>query len=731
MNKNFEKNNTGGHLPKKNRAPRAPGLWALFLACAPAAHALELLPAQMEKVNWESRQLTAVDVNGDGLTDLATINGVERSIDLLIQKKEPGLEPSKAKEIAPPMTLSRYRRERIPTEAAPNAFVFGNFSGKAGGQGLEVAYTAKRLGIVFMQRNAEGRWVETHRIADVETQPFTHVLWAGQLQKNAPTSLLALVKGRLLIIQDYKVVQSYGTTYEDSGYLVVNDINGDGRMDVSYDYETPNGLGVRLQDSAGRFDAEGLFGYASESEKNFGNRGDHFFFFGGNTSFVEERKIAPTQLKPQVMIYGTQTERAAAVQVDVDASGRPGLLLADSKGAELILYRTKDGRWQSPERYPSLKGVTQLITLQDGKKAPVVALFSPDERAVALASWDRDSSRIGFPALVELADEPVGLFGLEGRAWVIVKNDKEFALQEIYADGRVGERMKIEGLKRAPDLSLALRQEGGLLLAFFQNRDAASFAWLTGKGLTAVKVPSALMRANFTAVDAGRVGKGALNGGQTEDLIISQRSTLRLYKFDGKELKLSDQVLPLAGEANLKLPFVRQGVLWAFNARAGAWLKFERDEASKLWKNTQQVEATALEADTVLPTQEGLLAVGRRAFYTLNPSAPGLSFTPVKRWESSLKVDGFNWASLESFDAAKTPAAVLFSQSKRMLEIVELGETPRSLLNFEVYKKDAHFDGRKGEEVEPRELITADVTGDGKSDLVLLIHNKVLVYPQK
>ena len=74
---------------------------------------------------------------------------------------------------------------------------------------------------------------------------------------------------------------------------------------------------------------------------------------------------------------------------------------------------------------------------------------------------------------------------------------------------------------------------------------------------------------------------------------------------------------------------------------------------------------------------------------------------------------------------------VLFSQNKRILEVVNLGgDSPTSLLNFEVYKKDVHFEGRKGEDVEPREIISADVTGDGKPDLILLIHNKVMVYPQ-
>lgn len=702
-------------------------LGVAFVLSATCAQALSFLPGQMEKVNWESRQLTSIDVDGDGRTDLAYINGIERSIDLLMQKKEASLEPSKAKETAPPMAMTRYRRERISTEAAPSAFVFGDFSGKGK---MELAYTAKRLGIVFMERNAEGRWVETHRISDVEVQPFTHVMWAGPLSKGAPTSLVVLVKGRVLIIRDYKIAQSYGTLYEDSGYVVVNDINGDGRMDISYDYETPNGLAYRLQDSSGRFDGERLLSYATESEKNFGNRADHFYFFGGNTSFVEERKISPTPLKPAAEIYGYLSDKAVGLLSDLEGKGEESLVLADSKGAELIIYRRKDGGWGSPERFPSLKGVTSMVGLGQKKGSPpVLALFSPDERSVGLTQWESSEKRVGFPRLLELNEEPVGLFGLENRAWVVVRGDKDYGLVEIFANGSVGERMKLDGMKRAPDMSLALKQKEGVLLAFFQNRDSAQFFWLPGKGmLTQVKVPASLMRSNFTNIDESRVGKGMLNDDKTQELIIAQRSNLRLYSFVDGQMTLSDQVLPLMSDANLRMPWVNKGVLWAYNAKGSVWLKFER--AGHLWKNTGQMEVPGIDPEVVLANGDQVIGIGRRAFYTVNPAAQGIALAPVKRWESALKVDGYNWASLESFDAAKTPAAVLFSQNKRILEVVSLGEKPESLLNFEVYKKDVHFEGRKGEDVEPREIITADVTGDGKTDLILLIHNKVIVYPQ-
>ncbi len=32
---------------------------------------------------------------------------------------------------------------------------------------------------------------------------------------------------------------------------------------------------------------------------------------------------------------------------------------------------------------------------------------------------------------------------------------------------------------------------------------------------------------------------------------------------------------------------------------------------------------------------------------------------------------------------------------------------------------------------EPREALVADVTGDGKKDLIVLVHDRILVYPQE
>ena len=727
----------------------------------PTAFGLSFGPAELEKVNWESRQLTPCDVNGNGLKDLAYIDGIERSIDLLVQKKTPTMEPSKAKEEAPPMKLTRFMKERIPTEASPCSFVFGDFSGKGK---TELAYTAKKLGIVFMERAANGTWTQTHRLADVEVLPFTHVMWAGKLthpllppsgrenikeadaslpplakidstpKSDEPDTLVVLAKGKLLIIKNYQIDASYGMLYESSGFITLNDINGDGRLDITYDYEDPHGFAYRLQDKNGRFDREIMMSYAPETEKNFAYKGNRVFFFGGSTPFVEEREISRTPLKPATEIYSCYPDHAEGVLANID--GEESLVVSDAKGSELIMYRKSPAGWTNPERFPSLKNVTSLVKLM-GESPDALAIFSPEEHAVGISTWDAKNKRLAFPKLVELADEPVGLFGSDGRAWVLTKNDKEFFLQRIADDGTAftaSTPIKLEGLKRAPESVVCLRQkDAATLIVMTSSRDNANF-YLTGTDgkLSVVKPSVALMRANFSNLDGSRMGRGDLGGNGGDQLIVTQHSTLRLFKFSKGTIELADQVLPFNDDANLKFPFVQNGVLSAYDAKSNNFLKFERG-ADHLWHNTGQLESPSIAPESILISGENpWIVFGRRAFYTLNPVEQGVTLATTKRYESNLKLDGYNWGSLENLEGAdKAPDAILFSQAKKILEVVSWGETPKSLVNFELYKQDMHYSGRTGEEIEPREIIAADVTGNGKESLIMLIHNKILVYPQK
>ena len=53
----------------------------------------------------------------------------------------------------------------------------------------------------------------------------------------------------------------------------------------------------------------------------------------------------------------------------------------------------------------------------------------------------------------------------------------------------------------------------------------------------------------------------------------------------------------------------------------------------------------------------------------------------------------------------------------------------RRVCRFTVFEKKL-FRGRQQGGNEPRQVLLADLTGDGRTDIVLLIHDRIVLYPQ-
>ena len=68
------------------------------------------------------------------------------------------------------------------------------------------------------------------------------------------------------------------------------------------------------------------------------------------------------------------------------------------------------------------------------------------------------------------------------------------------------------------------------------------------------------------------------------------------------------------------------------------------------------------------------------------------------------------------------------------IEILALDadEKPVPAMRFKIFEEKSYRDSkpRPKASAEPRELTIADVTGDGKDDLVTIIHDRVIIYPQ-
>ncbi len=77
---------------------------------------------------------------------------------------------------------------------------------------------------------------------------------------------------------------------------------------------------------------------------------------------------------------------------------------------------------------------------------------------------------------------------------------------------------------------------------------------------------------------------------------------------------------------------------------------------------------------------------------------------------------------------------IMVEYRRNHIEILALDSEvePIPAMRFKIFEEKSYRDSQKRvrTSVEPRELKIGDVTGDGKDDLVTVIHDRIIIYPQ-
>jgi hypothetical protein len=115
----------------------------------------------------------------------------------------------------------------------------------------------------------------------------------------------------------------------------------------------------------------------------------------------------------------------------------------------------------------------------------------------------------------------------------------------------------------------------------------------------------------------------------------------------------------------------------------------------------------------------------------------------------SLKGDVWELADLDGYETPikdghlhDVVSGDLNGDKRRDLVFLETGKNYLDIVIFDSSGKlvpanrwqvfeERSFRGRRGDQPEPREALITDLTGDGKNDLAVIVHDRVLVYPQE
>jgi hypothetical protein len=726
--------------------------------------------------------LHAADLDGDGLNDLVVANNLRSKISLLYNQtgktNRAAANPLRNLEINELPPDARFRTDSIPTDERMGAMVVADLNGD-GRPDIAFYGDAKDLEVIYNQ--GTNGWSEPKRWHIVDGQLNANALTAGDLNGDGRTDLVLLGDNGALYFLPQLADHTLGEPQKIpcSGTpksVQIVDVDGDGRNDLLLvDWDSPTPLRFRLQNAAGQLGPEIYF--KTPSLRSFcadnleGGRTNYIVTIAQSSGRAEVSQFTrqPAEILSGVFRRGQfqilPLNKADAAQrgllwADVNGDGRPDLLVAEPASGQLSVYfQQPDGLLAPPKTFPTLAGVSQLAAADwNGDGHPNIFLLSRDENAVGVAQFDKNG-RLPFPTLIPLDGKPlvmaVGALkpGARPSLCVMVDKDGRRSLVVRMADGKMRTQKLGENFKSNPTALVIhdVNQDGRAdLVALIPYEKIKVLLQKSGGEFDEEDVDPP-----GGAIEQPWLASADVDGDGRPELLLPQKNFVRAVvleqetKIPGSTnqpdwvFRVKDQINGAAGDSRIAgATAVRNGTnstpaIFLLDAEHKQLTLCERD-ATGVWRVSRNVELpvsdfTGLQSVALGGTNiQSVAFLGQNAVAWL-PLAGGV-------WEFAA-LDGYNTPVKDGY-LNDVVAGDLNNTGRKDLVFLETAKNYLDLVIFDSHHKlvpanrwrvfEQHtFRGRTDALPEPREVLVADVTGDRKNDLIVVVHDRILVYPQE
>lgn len=723
--------------------------------------------------------LQVADIDGDGKNDLVFANNSRAKINILFNQtgvtNAPAAKKGIKREINELPPDARFRIDSIASEKRIAGLVVKdlNSDGRP-----DLAYYGEPKELIVQYNEGSNTWSALKRWRIEDGQLSGNALNDGDLNSDGRSDLLLLAEKFV-----YYLAQKEDGTFAEPAKIPLStsaraaqavDVNGDGRKDLLLiNWESTTPFRFRLQNEAGQLGPELYFNYPAirsfAADNLATNAGTQIMTIALNSGRAQissfKQKPAPAlggefrEGQFQVLpLTSTDKARRGMAWGDVDGDSLADLLVAEPESGQLSLYlQQKDGALAPPRSFPSLAGVSDIAVADwDGDGKAEVFLLSPDEKQLGVTRLD-EKGRLPFPTLVQLDGKPLVMAvgktssGAKPVLSVIVDNDGKRGLVLINASG----------VARTQKLAESFRSNPASLAWHDADQDGASDLVVLVP-YEKIKVLRQVPNKDFEEVDIAPPGGSVeqpwlasadVDGDGKAELLLAQKNFLRAVvlkrepKRDdstnqpGWTFNVRDQINGTASNSRITgaalVPGTNGGGLFLLDAERKALTLAQRD-SSGVWQAVKNVSLP-------VSTFNGLQAV---ALGGAKPNAVGFLGVNSVAW---LPLAGDTW-ELAELDGYETPIKDGFlhdvvpgdlnGDGRKDLVFLETGKHYLDLVVFDAANtlipanrwqvfEERSFRGSRPDQAEPREAAVADVTGDGKNDLILLVHDRVLVYPQE
>ena len=757
----------------------AAGVFCLSARAAGVTNLFGFSGKEVFPVDQQINNLHVADLDGDGLNDLIVVNNLRSKINLLYnltgKTNRTDTAPAKKLELNDLPPGSRFRIDSLPTEQRLAALVVADVNGDGR---PDLIYFGDAKDLTVRYNLGTNVWSEPKNWHFNDGRLDPNALAVGDLNGDglADIALLGDNGAVHFLAQQKDHTLAEPVKIACSGVpkaIQMVDIDGDGKNDLVFvDFDSPTPVRVRLQIAGGQLGPELYF--KTQPIRSFwldtlaGGPTNYLADIVTATGRAEVSQFTRQPAEPlagkfkqgQLQILPLNKSAAGSRGVlwaDVNGDGRADLIVAEPESGQLSVYlQQADGTLASPKKFPCLAGVSQIAVSdwnQDGH--PEIFLLSRDENAVAITQFDKNS-RLPFPTPLPLDGKPIALAvgafkpGAKPTLAIIVDKDGVRSLVTRTAAGKTATQKLSDNFKSNPT-TLAIQDV---------NQDGLADLVVL---IPYEKIKVLLQKSDgkFDEVDVDPPGgpleqpwlaaADVAGDGKTE-LLLPQKNFLRAVvlepaaKIPGStnapawKFTVKDQINGSASDSRIVgAAAVVNGTnpvpsLFLFDAEH-KWLTLCERDAAGVWQVVKNLALPVTTFSSIQSVSVGGAAVaftGQNSVAWLPLGGSVWKLTRLDDYDTPIKNGYLNDVTAGDLTGSGRKQLIFMETAKNYLDLVSFSAAGKLVPGdrWQVFEQHT-FRGAQNGLPEPRECVVADVTGDKKNDLIVLVHDRILVYPQE
>ncbi len=731
-------------------------------------------------------QLHAADLDGDGLNDLVVVNNLRSKINLLYNltgktNLTAAANPPQPLDINQLPPDARFRIDSLPVDEHIGSMVVTDLNGDGR---PDIAFYGDGRDLEVLYNQGTNGWSDPKRWHIEDGQMNANALAEGDLNGDGRTDLVLLGDNGSLYflpqLPDHTLGEPQKIPYSGTPQAVqIIDVNGDGRKDLLLvDWDSPTPFHFRLQNATGQLGSEIYFktqpirSYCADNLE--GDAKTYIVTIAQNSGRAEVsqfvRKPAEVlsgafrrgqfQILPLRKAEGTQR---GLLWADVNGDGRPDLLVAQPDSGQISVYlQQPDGSLAEPHTFPTLAGVSQIAAANgDMNGRPDIFLLSQSENAVGVTQFDKNG-RLPFPTLLPIDGKPlvmaVGALrpGAKPTLAIIVDRNGQRFLVTRAADGKTRTQKLSEKFTSNPTMMAVqdVNQDGLPDLVVLIPYEK-------------IKVLLQKARGDFDEEDVDPPGgvieqpwlaSADVDGDGKPELLLPQKNFVRAVVLE-QEAKISgstnqadwvfrvkDQINGAAGDSRIAgATAVWNGIpqsgstpaIFLLDAEHKQLTLCERD-ATGVWNVTRNVDLPVSDFSGLQTVALGntntpnIAFLGQNAVAWLSLTGEVWELEALDGYDTPVKDGNLNDVTTGDLNNDGRKELVFLEVAKNYLDIVSFNSHHKLVpaTRWQVFEQHT-FRGNSDVSPEPREALVTDVTGDGKNDLIVVVHDRLLVYPHE